>query len=184
MWTLSFNNINRWNIQMKIAITGAMGVGKTTFANMLSAVTGIYVLPEVARDMIQEGYTLDHGATEEFETIMVNRQMLLELDDDFIADRGIIDILAYCMILFEDNQELLNLINNKLSEAEYDVVFYMAPEFPIEDDGIRSTDIKLQKQIDEAIKGILSVGNFKWFQLTGSKEKRVKKALKHLTSVK
>lgn len=169
---------------MKIAITGSMGVGKTTLANMLSEKTGIELLPEVARDMLQEGWKLDFGATEDFEREMLHRQLLLEIEDDFIADRGIIDIMAYCMVIFDDNESLLNHVNKYLMRAEYDTVFYMAPEFPIEDDGIRSTDLKLQKQIDQTIKGILSVGQFNWIQLTGSREKRLKKALKHLTSIK
>ena len=169
---------------MKIAITGAMGVGKTTLANMLSQEIGIDILPEVARDMIQEGYTLDSGATEEFERTMLYRQLGLELEDKFIADRGIIDILAYCMILFKDNHSLLNEINNWLAEARYDIVFYLPIEFPIENDGVRSTDIELQKQIDKEIKGILSVGKFKWFEIRGNKLERLKKVSKHLTSVK
>lgn len=171
---------------MKIAIIGAQGVGKTTIANDLSAVTGIYVLPEVAREMIAEGFTLDKGATEEFEREMLFRQTTLEgvFDEDFIADRSILDILAYCSILFEDNDELLNQINDALAEAQYDVVFYLAPEFPIEDDGVRSTDVEFQEQIDTIIKRILSVGRFKTFQLKGSKEKRLKQALKYLTSIK
>ena len=93
---------------MRILITGAQGVGKSTLAKAIAEVKKIELLPEVARQMIEEGYKLDHGATEDFERQMLGRQTMLEIEDNFVADRGIIDILAYCMVLFEDNQELLN----------------------------------------------------------------------------
>jgi predicted ATPase len=165
---------------MKILITGAMGVGKTTLANMVGEARKIDVLPEVARDMIKEGFNLDEGITEGAEREMLNRQILLELDDDFIADRGIIDILAYCMIIFEDNSELLNHVNKWLSKAQYDVIFYLPVEFPIEDDGIRSTNIDFQKKIDDTIKFILKSSPFKWYEIRGTKEERLNKVLDKL----
>lgn len=187
---------------MKIVITGAMGVGKSTLANMLEKelrkqIEDIYVLPEIAREMIAEGYNMDYGVTLDFERDMLYRQTLLEIEDNYIADRGIIDIMAYTSVIFLDNfdkegiigpndiaLDLLNKINEEYCKAKYDIIFYLPPEFPIEDDGVRSTDVVFQKQIDQKIKDILSTGSFKWYTLSGSRQKRLKQALKHLTSVK
>jgi predicted ATPase len=170
---------------MKILITGSMGVGKTTLTNMLGEVKKIDVLPEVAREMIEEGFDLGSGITEGIEREILNRQILLELsEDDFIADRGIIDILAYCMVIFGDNTELLNHVNKWLSKAHYDIVFYLPPEFPLEDDGVRTTDIEFQKNIDEAIKFILKSVPFKWYEIRGTKEERLNKVLDKLLVIK
>lgn len=172
---------------MKIAIVGAMGVGKTTLATDLSRVTEIKVLPEVARIMIEEGYELDKGVTIPIEREMLKRQVELEeAEDSFIADRGIVDILAYSTLLFGDSVLLLNDINKKLCDAEYDIIFHLAPEFPIEDDGIRSTDVDFQSKVDREVNLIVSSMNS--YKLTGSKEKRLRDACKiisdYLTSTK
>lgn len=171
---------------MKIAITGAMGVGKTTLANDLSEATGIDILPEVARIMAEEGVKLDKGITIETERKIFERQMLLEDETkgNIIADRCLVDALAYTMELFWNELDLIEKIRTELNKNRYDVIFYIAPEFPIEEDGLRSTDIKFQKKIDSKIRRILKLGNLNWHKLNGTREERVDQVFKHLTSIK
>lgn len=179
---------------MKILITGSFSTGKTTLANQLAEIKKIDLLPEVARQMIQEGFKLDENISIDTEREMFHRQQLLEIGDDFIADRGIIDILAYTSVLFQDNYQdffgeendlaeiLIKEIKEGLEEAEYDVVFYLPVEFPIEDDGVRSMDSRFQKQVDGKIKNILEKyeHKFKNYTIRGSKEKRLKDVLELL----
>lgn len=166
---------------MKIAITGAMGVGKTTLGKDLSEATAIRLLPEVAREMAKNGHLLDTEATPETELKIADYQRRLESGySSWIADRCMVDVLAYTMVLFPEEEELANEINEKLCDTEYDIILYIPPEFAIEDDGVRSIDEDLQKRIDETIKHILLPGDFnpKTYIIRGTKEERVKQVLK------
>ena len=167
---------------MKIAITGSFCTGKTTLAKDLSEATGFRMLPEVARLMIEEGYKLDKEVTPEIEHEIIKRQVFLELGgvyEDIIADRCLIDIAAYCSVLFKNEHDFLNEVSYKLSRARYDFIFYLEPEFSIEDDGIRSTDIKFQKQVDKQIIKILKTKFFpNWYKISGTPKERVSKILK------
>jgi nicotinamide riboside kinase len=158
---------------MKLAGVGSMGVGKTTLVNEVAKVMEWTILPELAREMMNAGYKLDKGVDVATEYVMIEKQIELEqYSRPWIADRCLIDIWAYCKVLFPDEAPLLNTIVQKLKETEYDIIVYIPPEFPIEDDGIRSTDTQFQTNIDNAIKEILC--SFEHYTVTGSVEKRTK----------
>lgn len=161
---------------MKIAIVGAMGVGKTTLVNSLKERTGMKILPEVAREMINEGYRLDKKITEEIELELIKRQAKLEKQDgEWIVDRCLIDSLAYTMALFPDNTPLINRAKKELNQAKYDIIIYIPPEFSLMGDGVRSTDIKFRDKIDETIKNILK--NYKFNIIKGSVKSRTQKVI-------
>ena len=160
---------------MRIAITGSMGVGKTTLAKQISNATGIRLLPEVARELIKAGHKLDEQATPELEEAMAECQQ--ELENSFgswVADRCLFDILAYTMVLFPKNETLIHTINRCISKAKYGIILYIPPEFPIKDDGVRSTNKDFQKKIDDTLKQILHNVHI----IRGSRKERLKLALK------
>ena len=164
---------------MKIAIVGAMCVGKTTLVNDLKQHTSFPILPEVALQMIREGYKLYQNVTVETEYEILRRQVKLEEKyDEFIADRCLVDLLAYANILFEYEDELLLSITAELMKAKYDVILFIEPEFPMIKRGKRSADPAFQKEINNEIKKILKNGKFHHYKITGSKEDRVKQVLK------
>lgn len=162
----------------KIAITGSFSTGKTTLAKQLAKKLRCKLLPEVARQMIAEGYRLDIEATPELELLMAERQLDLEQEEHWVADRCMIDILAYSMVLFDDDK-FLNELNDLLDKAKYDKIFYTPIEFQIKDDGIRSTDIEFQKKVDEAIKEILKT--IPHIIVKGNKKQRLNLCIKHLS---
>lgn len=164
---------------MKIAITGAMGVGKTTLANHIAEANGFTLLPEVARILIDEGYKLDEGTTVEIEYEILKRQKLLEdHEGPYISDRCLVDLMAYCAVLFPEEKELLFEIARTLKDAKYDAIIYVAPEFALEDDGERSVNPEFQTAIDDRIKDILESLKIKWHKVTGSREDRLNQVLK------
>ncbi|MFZ5342004.1 MAG: AAA family ATPase [Patescibacteria group bacterium] len=60
----------------------------------------------------------------------------------------------------------------------YDYIFYIRPEFPIEDDGIRSTNPDFQKAIQDYYEKFLIDNNIKYTLLTGSVDDRFNTVLK------
>lgn len=170
---------------MKIVIVGAHGTGKTTLANDIAKKTKFAVLPEVARLLAAEGHKLDGDVTLETEREIFKRQLLIESQNqDYVSDRCLIDVRAYVGILFSKEESFILEMNNSIKNAKYDLIFYLSPEFPIENDGVRSLNVEFQNQIDKEIKDILAKNSLEYKLLTGNKQKRLEDALKHLTSVK
>ena len=170
---------------MKIAIIGAQGVGKTTLAQQINKDYPLFkILPEAARLAQKAGYKLDHTATVETELWLINKQIELEsLEDNWVADRCGIDLLAYIQFLFSQELNLIEFATKTLVPkfSNYDLVIYLpSGEFEIEDDGIRTTDIKFQKDIDDQIKGILEKHKVKFVKIVGSPKERLEEVKKIL----
>lgn len=170
---------------MKIAITGAQGVGKTTLAQQINKDYPLLkILPEAARLAQKAGYKLDHTATVETELWLISKQIELESEEDnWVADRCGIDLLAYIQYLFSQEFNLIEFATKTLIPkfSNYDLVIYLpSGEFAIEDDGLRTTDIKFQKDIDNQIKDILEKHKIKFVKIIGSPNERMEKVKKIL----
>ena len=172
---------------MKIAIIGAQGVGKTTLAQQINKDYPLFkILPEAARLAQEAGYSLDHTATVETEIWLINKQIELEsTDGNWVADRCGIDLLAYIEHLFSRELDLIEFAVKTLTPRfnNYDLIIYLpSGEFAIKDDGVRTTDIKFQKDIDQQIRDILEKHQIPFIKIVGSPEERlakVKELLKH-----
>ena len=170
---------------MKIAIIGAQGVGKTTLAQQINKdYPELKILPEAARLAQKAGYKLDHTATVETELWLINKQIELESsEDDWVADRCCIDLFAYLQYLFSKESNLIEFANKTLVPkfSSYDFVIYLpCGEFPIEDDGLRTTDIIFQKNIDNQIRDILEKHKIQFIKIVGTPEERLEKFKKLL----
>jgi adenylate kinase family enzyme len=170
---------------MKIAIIGAQGVGKTTLAQQINKdYPQFQILPEAARLAQKEGYKLDHTATVETELWLINKQIELESKEgDWVADRCGVDLLAYIQYLFSQENDLIEFANKTLVPkfSNYDLVIYLpSGEFAIEDDGLRTTDLKFQKDIDDKIRDILEKYKIKFIKIVGTPEERLKEVRKIL----
>ena len=165
---------------MKIAIVGAQGVGKTTLAKQINKdCPDFEILPEAARLAQEIGYKLDHTATTETELWLIAKQIELEsAESDWVADRSSIDLLAYIHHLFSDELDLIEFANKTLSPrfSNYDLVLYLpSGQFAIEDDGVRTTDIKFQQEVDKRIRDILAKHKIPFVEVIGSPEERLAK---------
>jgi nicotinamide riboside kinase len=165
---------------MKITIIGAQGVGKTTLAQQINKnYPEFKILPEAARLAQKAGYKLDHTATVDTELWLINKQIELESgEDNWVADRSGIDLLAYIQYLFSQEYSLIEFATKTLVPrfSNYDLVIYLpSGEFAIEDDGLRTTDIKFQKDIDDKIKDILEKNKIQFVKIVGSPEERLEK---------
>ena len=169
---------------MKIILTGAQGTGKTTLIRRLSELHPDYaVVPEIARQLAKEGYTINERATDKDQDAIFNRlKTELSKKDDMFSDRGLIDVIAYDYYLMNQGRLSEDTLNKHIvefidfMEENDDVVYIFVPiEFPVEEDGVRSTDEDFRTQIESSIAEILGSEDFggAWFAVSGTVGERI-----------
>lgn len=145
----------------RIILTGAQGTGKTTILNMFR--DQLPVITEVVRSLAktQNIHINEMGDTESQDIIFDEYKRLLS-QEEFISDRGLTDVLAYSIYLCDKQRVDIEHVSKQLKMFdEYvqdnpDVLFFFFPiEFPVEDDGVRSTDEEFRAAVNEYIARLL-----------------------------
>lgn len=140
---------------MRIMLTGAQGVGKTTLLDSLKEqkeLEGYEFVREVVRDLMAKGFKINENGTDETQLAVMEAHIENLKKDKAIFDRGILDCLVYTRYLYEHGKIKESTLN-KVAEATkkyidaYDVIFYIAPEFDIVPDGVRSTQVEFRDEI-------------------------------------
>lgn len=161
-------------MDMKIALIGAQGVGKTTLAKKLrDSFSGSYIVKETVRecpypcdqqaDFKTEWWVLSHSILEEKEAEEAGHQLV-------IADRCLLDIAVYTKLIAETKdgrisegkRRMIDLaISQWLTESPYDLMFFIKVDAAVWksrdlEDGFRSTDVGwynvLTNQFESALK--------------------------------
>ncbi len=165
----------RDNYQFQIEkVSRIEGVKTTPLANTFGRMNWVY-LPETPFEATQHGFTMNQDTSLESEFWMIGKQLELELQSaPWIADKCLIDMLAYARFFFKAEPEFLAVIERICKRnINYDLVFYLPTgEFGIENDGLRSLDPQFQKDIDRIIKDIFMEMNIPFYTLRGSREER------------
>lgn len=169
---------------MRIYITGAHGVGKSTTIKLLRRVPffrKMKLVPSAREKIKAAGLTHSENATALTQELYMNHCLEHSDDLDNIFDRCVIDVMAYTAYLYYDGRieddlfkEHLNVIdefNKKLGPSDF--VFFIRPEFPLPDDGWRSSNVDLQKKVDENIQDILMTFKIPHITLHGNPYRRV-----------
>src|ERR1700704_5847620 len=81
---------------MRIALTGAHGVGKSTLADELAGLLGVPVLATPGRTLAARGLPVNEGATVTSQTLAWLLQYRFEREERYwVAPRTLIDVWAY-----------------------------------------------------------------------------------------
>lgn len=180
---------------MRIGLSGAQGVGKTTLAGVLARELDIPLVEEQARVVVKE-FGLDSlralkgrpQLSKEFQWACLNAQIRVEneLGDRFIADRTVVDNAAYWLkwragrSSSQDNLEYYRACEARA--GVYDLVIYVPPEIPLMSDGFRTANPVYQAEMDWLIKTLLwgMVRPGRIVTVRGEFEERVNQGLAHI----
>ena len=149
----------------KIIFTGAQGTGKSTILTYFKE-NGYPVITEVVRTLAQEGIKINEEGTirsqeiifDTYKQIFSNCENVM-LENVVFSDRGLTDVASYTayLAIAEHNFDAMKLLIQELeairewNEKNDAVYFYFPIEFPVVDDGVRSTDEKYRKFINDYI---------------------------------
>lgn len=90
---------------MRIALTGAHGVGKTTLARQLAEKYNLEIIPECARELLDSA-GWDWHSLNITERLMLEasiartyRSYFAQIEDNWVSDRTPLDVIAYTEVL-------------------------------------------------------------------------------------
>jgi nicotinamide riboside kinase len=173
---------------MRIGITGSHGTGKTTLAKALAEQTGLPLIEEQARYVAQKlGITSikslrdDQNRGANFQWGCLNQQLQVEKRQHFVSDRTTIDNAVYWLKYHAHRwpSEASNYYYQRAlgNVKNYDLIIYVPPEFPPEDDGFRGTDRGQQLEVDIYIRAFLALTEPSFITVKGTMEQRLKEAI-------
>ena len=169
---------------MKIAFTGAQSTGKTTLLKELKRDPDLSLKydfrDEITRRMQKKGLSINEGGNDITQLLIMNSHIKNSLIDNVIMDRCALDGLVYTDWMSRKGkvqQWVLQYADNvfKMLIDRYDHIFYLVPEFDIEDDGVRSTDIDFRNEIVELFEKYIKAIDILVIKLTGTVEQRLNK---------
>lgn len=175
---------------MKIAITGAQSTGKSTLLRALKNdddLKGFEFIDELTRKIAARGININEEGSNmsQIFTVTIHAENIMK--SHFISDRCALDGLVYTKWLYDQGKVDQWIMDYALGVAKevlprYDYIFYLPPEIPIEDDGVRSADIKFRDEVVALFEKYTRELNIKLIELTGSVKDRVKQFKRALES--
>jgi len=177
---------------MKIAISGAQSVGKTTLLNALrseEALKDYKFCFEVTRRVKGYGLSINEDGDDTTQRLIMQEHIVNAfMYDNMIADRCALDGLVYSHYLAENKKitektyQFAESVFHKLM-PEYDLVFYIPPEFEIEDDGTRSINKFFRDRIVTLFDSYIKEEQLITVYLQGSVRERVDTVLKYIKDI-
>lgn len=167
---------------MRIGITGAQGVGKTTLLNALRSertFRDFVVCDEVTRRVKSYGLPINEGGNDTTQILIMNEHVYnVFMFDEMITDRTALDGLVYSTWLYKNariNQPTLKHVKDVFHKVwpMYKHVFYIEPEFDLVDDGVRSVDKAFRDEIADLFDTIIEKEKLTMTRVKGSVRERV-----------
>ena len=171
---------------MKIGICGAHSVGKTTLLNALRSeefFKDYTIADEVTRKLKKRGMNINEAGDDLTQIAVMDSHIVNAfLYNNMLTDRTAVDGYVYTAWLWSEKKvsdetlEYANTVMHRLI-PQYDIIYYIKPEFDIADDGVRSTDQKFRDDIAGLFEVTIQNNNIPVQTLTGSVRNRVEQAI-------
>ena len=166
---------------MKLGITGAQSVGKTTLLNALRSERGLLgfnVCDEVTRRVKGYGLPINETGTDVTQLLIMQEHIVnVFMHENIIADRTALDGLVYTSYLHRMGKvstDTLIRVRHMFKKVWplYSYVFYIEPEFDIVDDGVRSVDKPFRDAIAELFEAVIEREKLSIIRIKGSVRER------------
>lgn len=177
---------------MKIGISGAQSVGKTTLLNALRSekcFKDYAIRNEVTRNVKALGVQINESGSDISQQLIMKEHIYnLVMFDNMITDRTALDGIVYTHWLRVNGKvsnECMQQCNDVFQKIinMYDYMFYIRPEFPIEDDGVRSSSQQWQDEIVHFFDKYIQECDLKVINVSGSVRERVNTILKTIGEI-
>jgi deoxyadenosine/deoxycytidine kinase len=172
---------------MRIGLAGTMSVGKTTLAKALGETDYFKdhnVQTERSKYLNSLGIPLNTDSTLRGQFVFLAERASELLCDNIITDRTIWDVCSFTLSAKSINDwEKRAFVEAAMYLRDYyDVVVYVSPRgVPVEDNGIRTTDLVYRLKIDAAIKMALEEYKpKKLIEVEGTTEERIATILQNI----
>lgn len=172
---------------MRIGISGAQSVGKTTLLHALRSeevFKGYPVCDEVTRTVKRMGFDINTAGSDATQTmIMMMHIQNIFLNPALLTDRTSLDGLVYTTWLYANAKVSTDTLMYAkrvflATIQEYDRIYYIRPEFDIVGDGVRSDDKAFQEEIVELFEDTIDEYELPVILLSGSVRERVEEVLR------
>jgi len=167
---------------MKIAISGLHSQGKTTLINALKQTDtfkGFSFRDSPTRALMGDHLINESGTQNTQVSIMFNHY-LNHIGKNIILDRCALDGLAYTEY-FKDQFDYdvygsMQLLGLYLLD-QYDYIFYIKPELPLKEDGVRSTGKEFFESVKSNFENIILKYDVPVITVSGTVEQRLQTIL-------
>jgi nicotinamide riboside kinase len=164
----------------KIAISGSHSTGKSTVINALKDIPEISsrftFKSEILRDIKKTGIKINEYGTDETQLLVLAKMLEYATIPNTILDRCLLDCLAYTAYLYEKGQvkkNTLKIAETLFENIKYDIYFYIAPEFDIIPDSVRSINFEFRDRVAELFEEYMESYKLNSVRLTGNVINRV-----------
>lgn len=175
---------------MIVAITGSHSTGKSTIVDFVKDNPKFVSLNSVTRSTITDKErkidgidNLDNAQIKIMNNIISGVDDIVQMNKQdpskiYLMDRCVFDFIAYSRSFYKQgnlSKEVLNEIESKCTNLykHIDLFVYLPIEFDIVDDGVRSLDNNLRKNVDNEIKDLLKCNNINYITLKGNVNERI-----------
>lgn len=172
---------------MRIGITGAQSVGKTTLLNALRSeklFKDYTICDEITRKVKEMGFDINEKGSDLTQLIIMQMHIVnIFMYDKMLTDRTALDGLVYTTYLHMHKKVTTKTLDSAKEMYDkmitcYDHLFYIRPEFPIVADGVRSINPEFRSEISELFEGYISEMPREITILSGSVRERLEQIFK------